>query len=240
MIRVVLFDIDGTLVRTGGAGTKAFERTLAMEFKIPKAIEGINFAGRTDTGLVRECFQMHRIDPTPKNFERFFENYIFWLDRCLEESNGRLCPGALSCLEAFAKQTDPPLVGLLTGNIRLGAEIKLRHYGLWDFFHVGAFADDHESRNELAKIASRRAGEMLDCKLASEQILVIGDTPRDIECARTIGAKMLAVATGEFSKAQLEKHRPTWTVENLTQASLGKIWNDVTNSRRPIHTVRKP
>ena len=201
----------------------AFERTFASEFRIPRATESLSFAGRTDSSLVRECFQVHQIRPTPKNFRRFFENYVFWLDYLLHESNGFLCSGVVECLNEFGRLAHSPLVGLLTGNIRLGAEIKLRHYRLWDFFRLGAFGDDHEDRNELAKIAQRRARRMLGREVEGEEILVVGDTPRDIECAQSIGARVLAVATGGFALDQLTSHRPTWAVENLARVKVEEI-----------------
>lgn len=223
MIRVVLFDIDGTLIRTHGAGTKAFERTFATEFKIPRATESLSFAGRTDTSLVRECFGLHGIKPTAKNFQRFFENYVFWLDQLLQVSDGAPCRGVRRRLRDFARLAHPPLLGLLTGNIRLGAEIKLRHYQLWDYFRMGAFGDDHEDRNELARIAQKRASRMLGRRVASDEILVVGDTPLDIACARSIKARVLAVATGGFTTAQLRAHEPSWLVENLEQIRVREV-----------------
>lgn len=223
MIRVVLFDIDGTLIRTHGAGTKAFERTFAFEFKLPCATETMSFAGRTDPSLVRECFHLHGIKPTRGNFQRFFENYVFWLDQLLQESDGAPCPGVKQRLRDFSRMSDPPLVGLLTGNIRLGAEIKLRHYGLWNFFRMGAFGDDDEDRNQLARIAQKRASRILGRSVPSEEILIVGDTPRDIACARSINAPVLAVATGGYTAAQLRTHQPTRLVENLNQIRVSEI-----------------
>ena len=223
MIRVVLFDIDGTLIRTRGAGTGAFERTFATEFKIPRATASLNFAGRTDTALVQECFRAHGIPSTPKNFRRFFENYVFWLDHFLNARNGSICTGVRQCLRAFQRLPNPPVLGLLTGNIRLGAEIKLRHFKLWDAFRLGAFGDDHEDRNELARIAQKRASQTAGRKIAGPEILVIGDTPLDIQCGNTIRAKVLAVATGEFSEAKLRAHRPTWLVKNLSGIRVEEI-----------------
>jgi len=110
----------------------------------------------------------------------------------------------------------PPLLGLLTGNIRLGAEIKLRHFDLWKLFEIGGFADDHEERDHIAAIAHQRGSQILQQKLPGEQVLVIGDTPLDIRCARAIGAKVLAVATGGHSLEELKRHAPDWAVPDLT------------------------
>jgi phosphoglycolate phosphatase-like HAD superfamily hydrolase len=115
-------------------------------------------------------------------------------------------------------------MGLLTGNIRLGAQIKLSHYQLWHNFRTGGFGDDHEDRNQLAVIARDRGAELLGRNLlGGDEILVIGDTPRDIECGRTIGARTLAVATGSYSLEQLRKDSPDWLVENLGGISVNKL-----------------
>jgi phosphoglycolate phosphatase-like HAD superfamily hydrolase len=109
---------------------------------------------------------------------------------------GEICPGVTEFIRDLERLPHPPIIGLLTGNIRLGAEIKLRHFRLWDVFHTGAFADDHEDRNQLAVVARERGSRALKENLRGDQILVVGDTAHDIRCARAIGAKALAVATG--------------------------------------------
>lgn len=217
MIRAVLFDIDGTLVRTGGAGMRAFERVFATEFQRPGATHGMKFSGRTDPSLVREFLDRHAIPASPENFQRFFDPYAHWLSHFMGESKGCVLPGVESLLAGFAALPRPPLPGLLTGNIRLGAEIKLRQFNLWQHFVVGAFGDDHEDRNQLSAIARDRAGRLLGETLSGEQILVVGDTPRDIECARTIGARCLAVATGGATREELQAHEPAWLVDDLRQ-----------------------
>jgi phosphoglycolate phosphatase-like HAD superfamily hydrolase len=223
VIRLVLFDIDGTLIRTGGAGVLAFERTFALEFGVPNATREVSFAGRTDTSLVRELFRRHGIPEMPENFRRFFDVYVFLLHHLLDETCGAPCTGVISFIHGLKSLPDPPVLGLLTGNIRLGSEIKLRHYGLWDYFEMGAFGDDHENRNELAAIGQRRGSELLGRNLEGKEILVVGDTPLDIHCAQAIGARMLAVGTGGYTCEALGACRPTWVVENLTGIEPGEI-----------------
>lgn len=217
VIRAVLFDIDGTLIRTGGAGVRAFDQVFATEFQRPGAAARMKFAGRTDPSLVREFFETHAIEPSPENFQRFFDRYVYWLDHFIGGINGRALPGVEDLLTGFAALPRPPLLGLLTGNIRLGAEIKLRQFKLWHHFVTGAFGDDHEDRNRLSGIARERVSRHLGEELAGEQILVVGDTTRDIDCARAIGAPCLAVATGGASMDELRAHAPEWLVKDLRQ-----------------------
>jgi phosphoglycolate phosphatase-like HAD superfamily hydrolase len=223
MVRLVLFDIDGTLVNTGGAGEKAFARVCAEEFAVPHGTRELQFAGRTDPSIVREFFSRHGITPDPEHFRRFFDRYVFWLDHMLGCIAGRVLPGVPEWIRGLEELSVPPVIGLLTGNIRLGAEIKLKHYGLWERFELGGFGDDHEDRNVLAEVARDRGARRLGRALPGDAILVVGDTPRDVECARAIGARCLAVATGKFSVEELRREKPDWAVDTLEALAVEEV-----------------
>ena len=220
MVKLILFDIDGTLIRSGGAGVRAFERTFNEIFGLQNATQRMKFAGRTDVSLVRECFRLFEIDPVEENFRRFFENYPIFLEELLKSTTGGVCEGITTLIRQLELAPEKPVLGLLTGNVRRGAELKLRHYKLWHHFTTGAFADDHEDRNCIASIAQRRGSEALGKKLAGEEIVVIGDTPLDIACGQSIGAKVLAVGTGEYGRAELAKTGPTWAVDHVGQIEM--------------------
>ncbi len=223
MVRLVLFDIDGTLIRTGGAGMRAFAKVFATEFNALDGFERLKFSGRTDLSLIREFFGFHNIPVTPENLQRFFDRYPFWLEQFLRQGQAKVCPGVREFIHGLQALPQPPLLGLLTGNIRLGAEIKLRHLHLWETFATGAFADDHEERSQIAAIARRRGSEILREELRDEQVLVVGDTPLDIRCARAIGAKVLAVATGGCTLEELKSHQPDWAVSDLSQIKPAQV-----------------
>ena len=223
MVRLVLFDIDGTLVHTGGAGTQAFTRTFAKEFDLHHGTEKMRFAGRTDVSLVREFFKFHGLAESREHFQRFFAHYVFWLDQIVAHSPGDACRGVWEFLRDLRALPQPPRLGLLTGNVQLGAEIKLRRFGLWEHFEFGGFADDHEERDHIAAAALARARRVVGPELKPEEVVVIGDTPFDVRCGRFIGAKVLAVATGGSTLTELQACQPDWAVPDLTHVSARDI-----------------
>lgn len=225
-IEVLWFDVDGTLIRTGGAGKRAFVETARLAFGIEDLMEDVRFAGRTDRSLVAEFFHRHQIPNTPENFSRFYGIYVVQLRRLLPRCNGKVCQGVNSFLSyLYRLGNNKPVLGLLTGNIYLGAEIKLRHFNLWHHFQLGVFGDYEEDRHALASQAYTLAKQFLGHELVPEQMVVIGDTPADVLCGKAIGARTLAVATGGASWEELEACKPDLLVPNLEEVVLEDFLN---------------
>lgn len=213
--RLLLFDIDGTLIHSGGAGMEALKRALKERFKIDDDLEDIEIAGMTDSGIVINILEKHEIPTTPENIAAFLDSYVHFLSKELPRRKGRLLPGVLDLLKKL-KGRKSVVLGLLTGNLSRGAELKLDHYGVWHFFEFGAFADDHHDRNELGAFARARAKEKHGREFSSEEIDVIGDTPRDIACGKALGARTIAVATGSWSREELAQHNPDYLIDDFS------------------------
>lgn len=218
-IRLWLFDIDGTLLRTGGAGLRAFSRVAAM-MGYPGATNDMVFHGRTDSSLASEFLRKVGLADSERARSAFLDAYAFFLDDELSQSRGELCPGVFGLLDTLRALEDRPVLGLLTGNIRLGAALKLAAHGIEESFVCGAFGDDHEDRNFLAQVARQRAQRFTGDQLRGEEIVVVGDTPADIACSRAIEARSLAVATGAYSAEELWLHRPWRVVQSLAEVGL--------------------
>jgi len=154
--RLLLFDIDGTLIHSGGAGVHALKLTLAERFGIADDLDDIEIAGMTDSGIVVSILKKHRIPATNENIAAFLDSYVHFLSLELPRREGKLLPGVLELLERLKSRPDLVLA-LLTGNVSRGAQLKLEHYGVWHFFEFGAFADDHQDRNQLGSFAVTRA-----------------------------------------------------------------------------------
>ena len=216
--RLFLFDIDGTLITSGGAGETALTSAMKTRFGVDEDLQGVILAGATDALIARALLEKHGLDVSPEYVTALLDSYLHFLGKCMPDHHGRVLPGMVPVLEALKARPDAVLA-LLTGNLVRGAEIKLRHYGVWDYFEFGAFADDHHDRNELGRFASARAEEKHGESFPPERIFVIGDTPKDIECGRAIGAKTVAVATGGFTRAQLEAHSPDFLFDDFSDTT---------------------
>ena len=204
---LLLWDIDGTLIASGGAGMRALEVALKNVFGISGSLADIDFGGRTDRWIMREVFKKFGIPITEENFARYFEGYVAALPGELANPKARVLPGVHDILRAAAGHGHIAQ-GLLTGNMRRGAQVKLAHHGLWEHFPFGAFADDSEHRNELGPHALQRARAHHGVEFAAANVWIIGDTPHDIACGKVIGARTLAVATGGYPYEELHSFSP--------------------------------
>lgn len=213
--RLLLFDIDGTLITSGGAGERALKEAMSERFCVQEDFHGITLAGATDGLIARHLLEKHGLESSPENITALLDSYITLLHDFVPRHQGRLMPGIVALLDALKDRPDCVLA-LLTGNIARGAEIKLRHYGVWDYFPFGAFADDHHDRNQLGEFARSRARELHGEEFPPERVIVIGDTPKDIECGRAFGAKTVAIATGNYTSAELAEHQPDLLFEDLS------------------------
>ncbi|MDP4626104.1 MAG: haloacid dehalogenase-like hydrolase [Akkermansiaceae bacterium] len=216
---LLLFDIDGTLVDTGGKGMAALRKTAIEVFG--GAGPPLDLAGSTDLGILENLYIHFGIEASDEQTHAFFEAYHRHLADSLESNpgEGMVLDGAVELLETLVTREHAQLA-LLTGNTSLGAEIKLRHYGLGHHFSFGAFGSDRANRNDLGVIALERALAVTGREYHPDRTLIIGDTPKDIACAHAIGARCLAVATGQFSAAQLMEAGADWVIGSLREIQL--------------------
>lgn len=203
---LLLFDIDGTLVLTGGAGKRAMMHALAEVFGVTTdGFAGVDMAGRTDTELLSGALARLGVPDTPEAHERFRAVYLRRLGEEIHlPGSGRkgVMPGVAALLPRLAEEPHAH-VALLTGNYREAARLKLAYFSLWDYFAWGAFGEESPDRCELGRIAVQRAESYGVPPAARERIVVIGDTPQDIACARAVGGRAVAVATGMHAAEDL-------------------------------------
>lgn len=221
---LILFDIDGTLVLTGRAGMRAMNRAVADLVRSDNPMDGVQFAGRTDWSILDDILRKHGHSMDVALLDRLRDRYVEFLAQEIHAPGTGVkdvMPGIRPLLDTLSERENVWL-GLLTGNFVEGARIKLEYFDLWKYFPCGAFGGDAHSRNDLVPIARQRARERGIPDVNTANILVVGDTPNDVECALVAGATPIAVATGGYSVDQLREHGATITFEDLsnTQAFL--------------------
>lgn len=223
-MKILLFDIDGTILHTGGAGKAAMEHALRSTFQIEKLIDTVSYSGRTDQAISRDLLTVHSLPDTDELRKKLTDAYLDALPHELAKKTGVVCPGLRPILEAASRQPGVHL-GLLTGNVERGARIKLDHFGLWDTFSFGGYGDDHFHRDDVARTALAKAERHIGHTVPLDQIWVIGDTPLDVQCARAIGARAVAVATGWHSIEELQQSKPDYLFADLSSPNeLLKDW----------------
>jgi phosphoglycolate phosphatase-like HAD superfamily hydrolase len=222
-MHVCLFDIDGTLISSGGAGKAALEAALAELFGLREPLS-IPLSGRTDTAILLDIFRGYQLPETAGNFQAMRDAYLRHLPACLARCTGSVLPGVAALLQSLRPRQDVA-IGLLTGNIRAGALVKLGHFGLDDYFAFGGFGDDHHDRDDVARAALADSHRHLGREVPRERVWVVGDTPLDVRCARAIGARAVAVVTGWHRREELLACAPDLLLDDLSAPhSLLNCW----------------
>ena len=215
--RVILFDIDGTLVLTGGAGVRAMARAFEDIFSVPDAFQSISMPGRTDKSILSDAAAAHGIPPDSVELARFRSVYLAHLGDELIRPGPRkgVMPGVRSLLDALARR-DEAYLALLTGNYEDAARMKLEYFDLWRYFQCGAFGDDVQDRNGLLPQAVARIQARGGPSVTPSDAIVVGDTPLDVACAAASGARSIAVATGGYDADALRAAGANIVLEDLS------------------------
>jgi len=219
-MRLVLFDVDGTLLTARGAGRRAVKRALERVFGTTGSLDGYDMSGKTDPRIILELMEGAGLERAAvrERLDDFFETYARTLSE--EIGDGRqvvTMPGVADLVRRLAA-SEGVVLGLLTGNIEEGARIKLGPTGLLPYFALGAFGSDDADRRRLPSLATRRAHAQVGYAFAPAEVLVVGDTPHDIDCARHFGAVAVAVATGRFTREQLRDEGPDLIFDDFSDA----------------------
>ncbi|NMC70917.1 MAG: HAD family hydrolase [Myxococcales bacterium] len=226
-LRCVLFDVDGTLVSMRGAGPRAMDAAFARLTGIPQAFQGVPMAGRSDRAItehaIRRLREAGRDLALDEAFHRrFTAAYLEELSTEVWKAGPSVCPGVLRTLDALERRG--VVLALGTGNYAGAARIKLDRFGLWSRFAFGGFGDETAERVEVIRRAAAEARGRCGC--GSDGLLVVGDTPGDIEAARAVGAPVLSVATGPYAAEELERHHPDRLVPTLLDALDDGLWDE--------------
>ncbi len=220
-MKLVLFDIDGTLVLTGGAGVRAMNKACEELIGHSDALDGIPVAGRTDRIILHDALRRIGRDLDDVLFAALRDRYLQRLQQEIDRPGHGVkgvMPGVRELLDEL-EQRDDAFLGLLTGNFEAGARIKLGHFDLWRYFKYGAFGDDAADRNELVPFAVSRARASGMPEPRPGDVLVVGDTPYDVACALAVGATPVGVATGGFSVEQLRASGAEIVFEDLSETA---------------------
>jgi phosphoglycolate phosphatase len=218
--RLVLFDIDGTLVLTGRAGARALDRALFDVLAHRHALDGIPIAGRTDRAIVTDALNAVGVGVTDELVLMVRDAYCAHLGEEVDRDSPHpklVLPGVAAALDRLGpiEARGEVAVGLLTGNFARGAEIKLGYFDLWRRFQFGAFGDHHVNRRDLLPLAIDAADRAGAGRFSPSQVVIVGDTPADVDCAHAHGAKAIAVATGTYDEEALRKTGAEVVVSDL-------------------------
>lgn len=226
----VLFDIDQTLLLSGGAGLKAMNLALKELAGVDNGFEGIVFAGKTDPLIFREALALHGLRTDDHMVAELTRVYLKHFPKQMQETPAVLKPGVPKILEEVQSQEGVHL-GVLTGNIEPGARLKLARFNLNPFFPVGAFGSDSANRNDLLPVAIERLRTATGVSVQTTDCVIVGDSPPDVECAHVHGARSIAVATGRYTMQALEKAGADLVVPDLSDSKRIVQWIISAHSR---------
>ncbi|MFH1740987.1 MAG: HAD family hydrolase [bacterium] len=220
-MRIILFDIDGTLINSSGAGRRAIERAFAERHGLDGDLREIQFHGKADPAIIRDAFELKLgRSPSVAEIDEVIEGLLRHLPTELQNSPGyQILPGVSEILDELHRRDDVVL-GLETGNTERGAEMKLAHGGIWHYFRCGGYGSDSAVRTEIVRHGIRKAVELAGPEEQIEEIWVVGDTPIDIEAGKAAGAKTLATATGMHDLELLRESEPDLALPNLSDVPL--------------------
>ena len=218
--KILLFDIDGTLLLSGKAGYRALTRTFEELFGVARGFDDILVAGMTDDIILTAALERAGVTADLETRARFHTRYCDLFADEIRSPGPRkgLMLGVVALLETLSRYDDVRC-GLVTGNFARPAQIKLEHFELWRFFHFGAYGDDAPGRDELVPIAVERARRDGVTVESAGDVVVIGDTPLDVQCAAAAGARSVAVATGSYDEAALWRTGAHAVLADLSDAS---------------------
>lgn len=213
-MKLMLFDIDGTLVRANGRTREAVEKALSNLVGRQLDTEPVRFSGKTDLQIMSEIFDVNNVTADTTLVRQALDVYVNVAHPSMQPSDVNVLPGVRPLLQHLAERADVRLA-LVTGNVEAMAYRKLEVVNLDGFFNVGAFGCDHADRNRLPGLAVDRVFETTGVRFDASAVTVIGDTKRDIECSRAAGARAVAVCTGHFSRDELHPHAPDALLDDL-------------------------
>lgn len=215
--RLLLFDLDWTLIYTGGAGVRALDHAFERQFGIASAMKQVSPDGKTDPAICREMIRVHlKREPRDGEVEMLCRGYVERLAIEVPEGPGyRILPGVPELLETLATRTDV-FIGLGTGNLEEGARIKLARAGLMKYFRFGGYGSDAEDRPQVLRIAVERGEKLAGHRFDPGEVMVIGDNIRDVQAGQAIGAQTLAVASGPMSLPDLQAANPDFALSDLS------------------------
>lgn len=232
MKRLILFDIDGTILSTHSAATRGFHRALLEVYGTAGPIATHPFDGKTDPQIARELLRVAGLDDSTieQGFAGLWRAYLreLAIELAHPAHTTQLFPGVLAILDALEPYRATSVIGLLTGNVHQGAVLKLGSVGLAEHFTLGAYGSDHERRDQLPAIAVERAREMTGREFTGKEVVIIGDTPADMTCGQALGVRAIGVATGKYSIAELQAAGADIVFPDLadTELALGALLAD--------------